>query len=213
MQKNKSTWVMFDVGGVILNWFDSSKNFAEKRNIPHEELLLRFHQQIDDLTLDTRMHTGKIDPQEAWTSILKDYDVDVNIEQLIEEWCLPEYWYKETFELMDDLVSNGYSVGILSNSWFAFNKAERRKMFPSKLFSYGPVIDSSEIGMMKPDPSIYEYVEDMLGVPAGEIAFVDDNQDNLRAAENRGWNVYYFDSRSGRQGISDCIRLLREQLL
>ena len=48
------------------------------------------------------------------------------------------------------------------------------------------IIDSSAVGVRKPDPRIFQLALDALGVPAHEAAFVDDHPGNIAAAEALG---------------------------
>ena len=54
------------------------------------------------------------------------------------------------------------------------------------------VIDSSEVGARKPEPKIYEITREKLDVEAGEILFVDDIGQNLKAAHRLGWQTLLF---------------------
>ncbi len=50
---------------------------------------------------------------------------------------------------------------------------------------------SHEIGIVKPDPGIYAHVIEALGVPAGDVAFFDDNAGNVDAARTAGMNAHH----------------------
>lgn len=51
---------------------------------------------------------------------------------------------------------------------------------------------SCELGMIKPDPAIYRYTCDKLGVGPAETLFLDDNPKNVRAAEALGIHGIHF---------------------
>lgn len=51
---------------------------------------------------------------------------------------------------------------------------------------------SYEIGTAKPDPVIYKHVIDSLGVPPGEILFIDDLKENIDGAREAGMNGIIF---------------------
>ena len=53
------------------------------------------------------------------------------------------------------------------------------------------VFASHEIGLVKPDAEIYRHAIDALGVPAGEIAFFDDDPGNVDAARALGMQVHH----------------------
>ena len=58
-------------------------------------------------------------------------------------------------------------------------------------FGFDRVFDvtflSHEIGCLKPDRDVFEHVAAQLGVPAGRIAFVDDNLVNVEGALSCGF--------------------------
>lgn len=67
---------------------------------------------------------------------------------------------------------------------------------------------SGQMGIVKPDPRIYQIVETDSGVPPARILFTDDRADNIAAAAARGWQTHLFTSD---QGWAD--RLVAEGLL
>lgn len=67
---------------------------------------------------------------------------------------------------------------------------------------------SGHLGVVKPDPRIYEMLERDCGVAPDRLLFADDRPENIEAAEARGWRVHLFD---GPGGWAD--RLVAEGLL
>lgn len=53
------------------------------------------------------------------------------------------------------------------------------------------------MGVIKPDPKIYQMVEDDCGVAPGALLFTDDRPDNIAAAEARGWQTHLFTGPDG----------------
>jgi putative hydrolase of the HAD superfamily len=53
-----------------------------------------------------------------------------------------------------------------------------------KLFEF--VVESSKLGMRKPDPRIYEHTCQLLGVEPGECVYLDDLGINLKPARAMG---------------------------
>jgi FMN phosphatase YigB (HAD superfamily)/DNA-binding Xre family transcriptional regulator len=89
-------------------------------------------------------------------------------------------------------ASERYRVGLLSNGLPGLLSGLReRQLLPD--VSYAAIIDSSEVGLAKPDPKIYELAQTRAGVPAEEILLIDDNRSNLIVAEQQGWHVAMFD--------------------
>lgn len=56
---------------------------------------------------------------------------------------------------------------------------------------------SGRMGVIKPDPLIYQMVEEDCGLPPQSLLFTDDRADNITAAARRGWRTHQFESWQG----------------
>lgn len=85
-------------------------------------------------------------------------------------------WIKEVRESAKTvLVSNALSP-------FLPNIMRKHDLYP--LFDH--VFISSEIRLAKPDPRFFEYVLNEVGVKGEEVVMIDDNPNNIEAAEREG---------------------------
>ena len=78
----------------------------------------------------------------------------------------------------------GLSTGVLTNNAREFAEFWRPMLPLDELFD--DVVDSSEVGLRKPDPRIYARAVERLGVAPGEALFVDDAPGNVRGARAAG---------------------------
>ncbi len=78
----------------------------------------------------------------------------------------------------------GLSTGVLTNNAREFAEFWRPMLPLDELFD--DVVDSSEVGLRKPDPRIYALAVERLGVAPGEALFVDDAPGNVRGARAAG---------------------------
>ena len=53
---------------------------------------------------------------------------------------------------------------------------------------------SHRLGIAKPDPAIYRHAAEGLGVAPGRVLFVDDREDNIRAAREAGMQAIQYTS-------------------
>lgn len=101
----------------------------------------------------------------------------------------------EPIKQMQDLVKKlvkTHKIGILSNIHAGhIEKMIKRGIIPD--LDYACIVDSSQVGAIKPEPRIYEIAEQMSGAKGDEILFIDDSRTNLMAAERFGWRVLWFD--------------------
>jgi len=99
-------------------------------------------------------------------------------------------------------------IGLLTNTMPGFvAELRRRGKLPDLRFD--AVVDSSEVGMVKPEPGIYAAAEKMSGFRGDAILLIDDSRTNLIAAEKFGWQVVWFDDYEP----GESVRRLREALL
>lgn len=59
---------------------------------------------------------------------------------------------------------------------------------------FDPLLFSCEIGFKKPDPRIFEFLLEKIALEAQECLFIDDDEQNVRAANNLGINGIQFHS-------------------
>lgn len=78
----------------------------------------------------------------------------------------------------------GVPLALLTNNVKEFGDAWRSSFPVDELFEI--VVDSSEVGMRKPDPRIYQLTCERAGVATEEAVFLDDNRDNVAAARALG---------------------------
>lgn len=89
-------------------------------------------------------------------------------------------------------VAEHYRVGLLTNNMPGGMDSYRRKHLLPEL-DYEVIIDSSEVGVLKPDPRIYQIAREKAGIHQAGILLVDNEKPNLLAAEAAGWQTVRFD--------------------
>ena len=83
------------------------------------------------------------------------------------------------------LKADGYRTALITNNVLEFRDFWRPMLPLDELFDV--VIDSSEVGMRKPDPRIFQLALDLLGgVEPSRAVFLDDYLGNVMAAEAMG---------------------------
>jgi HAD superfamily hydrolase (TIGR01662 family) len=96
----------------------------------------------------------------------------------------PPRWWSEIPYSIDDLYPDaldclirvralGLRVGIVGNQTEALEAWARDAALPADVIS-----SSASLGVRKPDPVFFEKVVELMGCPAGEVAYVGDRVDN-----------------------------------
>ncbi len=85
-------------------------------------------------------------------------------------------------------------TALLTNNIQEWREDWRSRLDLPNLFDV--VLDSSDVGMRKPEPEIYRLVEEGLGLAGGQLLFVDDIGTNLKTAKALGWQTLKFDDQA-----------------
>ena len=183
--------VLFDLGGVIVNWHDSwlIQEVCNEFQLQKEKLSEEYHKNLPDIT------TGRINEKEFWYNIGKELESSKLMN--LNESLLDKIFRKRVslnnsvISLSRNLSQKGVTVGILSNTErVTYSVVE--DLFSLNHFKYKFL--SYEIGHLKPDPEIYNHVIDNIPFPKEELFFIDDLKSNVESARSAGIDsVQYFD--------------------
>jgi putative hydrolase of the HAD superfamily len=184
--------VVFDFGGVFTpSPFDAMHVLADRLDIEPAEAMLHVFGPYDRDT-DHPWHQaerGELDIQVTRDSILeaaRTHGLEID---LFEVFGLISTSGGEVRPAMVErtrrLRVEGYRTGLITNNVAEFRDFWRPLLPLDELFDV--VIDSSEVGMRKPDPRIYELaLEQLGGVDPARSVFLDDYPGNITAAEALG---------------------------
>lgn len=115
--------------------------------------------------------------------------------------------WPEMLSFLEELKAKNIHVALLSNLVEPVSVIA----YQSKLFEFfNPVVISNEVGLIKPDPVIYQIILDELQVLAAECIFVDDLSKNLDPANNMGMITIQASNNPSRT-ISDIKHVLELQ--
>ncbi|MSO87714.1 MAG: HAD family phosphatase [Acidimicrobiia bacterium] len=98
--------------------------------------------------------------------------------------------HEQVIDRVRTLGGEGYRLGLITNN-VSEGRATWRAMLPlDELFEI--VVDSSEVGMRKPNPAIYHHALALLGGVAPEAAvFLDDSHGNVLGAQRAGLHAIH----------------------
>ncbi|MEM1051460.1 MAG: HAD-IA family hydrolase [Pseudomonadota bacterium] len=184
--------VVFDVGRVLFHW--QLRALFEKIIEDQEELnwflanviTEEWHFQSDGGRPLAEMVAERIAEFPAYESAIKAYEARFN-----ETITGP---VKGVHELVGRLHSASVPLFCLTNFGHEFWEGFR----PTKsIFDrFDDIIVSGTERVAKPDPRIYEIVEERSGRTGADILFTDDNAANIEAAKARGWDAHLFTDAS-----------------
>jgi 2-haloacid dehalogenase len=97
--------------------------------------------------------------------------------------------------LLRALRARGVPVFALTN--FGIGSFDHALAHYDFLGEFDRAFVSGRLGVIKPDPRIYEIVEQEGGVAPAALLFADDRSDNITAARARGWQTHLFTHPEG----------------
>ena len=186
--------VLFDFGGVLIRMdWDGYDEFGKRWNLPAGTLVDAFYRTPEWHAIETGR--GNWDTwQRGVEQSLKPYlqgDVAEEVQSLLDAWyAQPWQYHHPNFELAHDLQAAGHKIGVLSNA-----PDDLRDRFLSDLpveVNWDAIVVSGEIGMRKPDPRIFEYAAEEIGVAPKDCFFIDDLEENVLGAQAIGMGGYHF---------------------
>ena len=180
--------VVFDIGNVLLRW---NPRYLYRKVFDDEERMERF--LATALGMDFVSHTDIVEDFagsiEARTKDFPEFAKELRMfhKRWIETLGSP---IEENVALLRRLRASGKPVYALSN--FAretFALAERHHDFLSE---FDDRVISGHVGVVKPEPRIYQILFERVGRPPSELLFIDDSAANVRAAEALGMPAIHF---------------------
>ena len=178
----------FDYGGVIAGissaeFYNRVINFLNVDPKIFKEVYYKFNKLVN---------TNILTPNDFWKKILEELNVINKHDELMKFiQGLPFEIDEQVLGLVDQLKTNGYKVGLLSN-----NTLDAAKQFRDTGFTdhFDVTLVSAEIGFSKPDPKAFEIFAERLGVSLSELIFIDDTERSLSTAKQVGFKPILFTS-------------------
>lgn len=180
--------VVFDVGGVLLDW---NPRHLYRRLFDDERAMEAFLSDVCSPAWNLLMDMGV--PFRQGVNVLADRHP--HHAELIRAY--DERWQEmvagaieESVEILRELIDAGRPVYALTN--FSAEKfALERRRWPFLGWFRGIVV-SGEIGLVKPAPAIYQHLTTRFGLAPERCLFVDDQPANVAAARAAGMHAVRF---------------------
>ena len=105
------------------------------------------------------------------------------------------------------LRADGFRTGLVTNNVKEASKQWREMVPVDELFEV--IVDSSAVGMRKPNPAIYLHALELLGgVEPARAVFLDDAAGNVRGAESAGLHAILVDAADPTGALAELDALL-----
>ncbi|MCU4652358.1 HAD family phosphatase [Roseibacterium sp. SDUM158016] len=184
--------VIFDIGNVLIEWqperyYDRTIGEDRRRAMFAEVDLHGMNDRVDlgHGFRDVIYETAETYPH--WRAEIRDWH---------DNWIqLAQPVIPHSVKLLRTLRAKGVPVFALTN--FGIESFAYARTQFDFLNEFDREFVSGHMGVIKPDPRIYEMVEEECGVPPGRLLFADDREKNVDAARARGWQAHLFEAPEG----------------
>jgi 2-haloacid dehalogenase len=195
--------VVFDIGNVLIEWnpermYDRVIGEARRRAM---------FDAVDLHGMNIRVDAGAnwITEVRALAAAHPDFTDEIMLWH--DRWIeMASPVIPQSVRIMDALQRKGIPVFALTN--FGIETYDHALTHYPFFGRFDRAFVSGRLGVMKPEPRIYEIVEEESGLQGAELIFADDRPENIAAAEVRGWKGHVF---TGPEGWA--ARLVAEGLL
>ena len=181
--------IALDYGGVItVDPFIGLRSFEARLGCAPGALCAEFRGG----PLWTQAELGRlamVDFWDQWLARIRDeLGIEVELAEVFAEIGRGGDLNHEMTDLVERL-GRGYRLAIMTN-----NVRESRARWHAKIDieRFDVVVDSSDVGLRKPDPAIYAVLLERLGLSGPEVAYVDDFEENLEPASALGMHAVLF---------------------
>jgi epoxide hydrolase-like predicted phosphatase len=182
--------INFDLGGVLLRTADFS---------PRDRLAMRLGMTRHELEnfifggeSGEKAQRGEISVRQHWEILREKLNCSPqDFQALVDEFFAQDELDQALIVYIRKL-HRSYKTALLSNAWGDMRQVVAERWHFEDAFDI--MIISAEVGMVKPDPRIFQLVLDELGVQPSQAVFVDDVLRNVEGAWAVGMHAIQFQT-------------------
>lgn len=186
----KFAFVYFDIGGVLAHAESVILHrVSQELNRSLDQVKSIYHQYV------ALAHKGKLTQTDLQLMFMFKLNVPFrgdNKKKLFRDWVEYIKPNKPAHAFATEVAKN-FPVGLLTNIFGDgfYDRMKKAGQVPS--LPYKAVVQSAEVGFIKPEPEIYAEATQKAGVPPEKILFIDDRKLNVKAARDAGWQAEWFN--------------------
>ncbi|MBI4009409.1 HAD-IA family hydrolase [Candidatus Roizmanbacteria bacterium] len=187
------SFVYFDLGGVVTLDFNETDKWQELKRelgIPSEK-----YKEFD---VFFQHYEGEVcvgrDVESLIPLIKKKFKVKVTegYSLLIDGFIKRFEKNKSIWPVIDEIRKH-CEVGLLTNQYpHMFESLKKRRIIPD--VAWDVIVDSSMVGLKKPDLAIFKLAEKEAGVSGSKILFIENSKSHIVATEAFGWRTFWYHS-------------------
>ncbi len=190
MSPEKIQFVYFDLGNVLVS-FDpdiACANVAEQFGVEVERARAVIYQS----GLQDVFEHGQVSSQQFADTVRRELKLTVTqmpTQALLDATSDMFTPIESMVDIIRSVVDSGHRAGILSNTSASHWDWIKRQNWSVMTSAFEVEILSYEVGVMKPNPRIYQAAQTAAGVSPSSILFLDDRTENVAGAIACGWQA------------------------
>jgi glucose-1-phosphatase len=194
--------IVWDIGGVLVRTEDRTPRLrlAESLGLTYAQL----EDTVFNADLGLMAQVGQVTTDEVWRWVA---DILRQPREMIPT-LMHDFFAGDVLdtELVDEIraLHGQYRTGIITNAFESARRLIEEVWQIQDAFDH--IVISAEVGVMKPDPRIFQIALQGLEVEAFQAVFVDDFQHNVQGAKHIGMHAIHFRKRE--QALQELRALL-----
>ena len=186
-------FIYFDVGGVLIKDFSGNEGWKHLKEAigissENESTFDAYWKEI------THQVCTSQDVDELIPVLKEKFNITVDNDYSLLKAFVDRFERYEFMQNICDTISLNHDTGLLTNMYpKMLDEIIQQNKLPK--CDWKNIIDSSIIGMAKPEKDIFQYAAKECGREPQDILFVDNTNENLVVAESLGWQTFLFDSK------------------
>lgn len=191
---------IFDLGNVIVDIY--IERFLPELGLDTTWSVDEALEKYNHSGLTREFELGNISFDEFYRNSCELFGLDVERDNFLSAWNAMIGEEKPGMHEIIKSCADKAPVYLLSNTndphyRDALEKAPSLQLMQYHFLSY-------KLNLLKPDPRIYTETIDRIGIPAGQLFFTDDREDNIASARQAGLQAVLFKNTAGlKKALSD----------
>lgn len=184
--------VLFDIGNVLTHW--QPEAFYDR--VIGEDRRKRLFAEVDLIGMNIAIDAGALFRETIYDCADRNPAWAPEIRMWYDRWAeLASPRIEGSIALLRALRRKGVPVFCLTNfGSYSYEEARTKLDF---LNEFDREYVSGKLLLSKPDPRIFQAVEEDCGIAPDRLLFTDDKAENVTAAARRGWRTHQFESWQG----------------
>ena len=184
--------VVFDIGNVLIEWqperfYDATIGIKKRKEMFSAVDLHAMNDRVDMGENFQDVVYGAAEQYAAWRAEIRMWH---------DRWIdMASPMIDHSVRLMKALQARDIPVFSLTN--FGIESYDLAATYYAFLREFDRDFISGHMGMIKPNPLIYDTLEKASGVAPEALLFTDDRTENIAAAAQRGWQTHLFEGPTG----------------